>query len=170
VRHRRTCQGLGVCLAGAGLALAPLTAAAASRHHPSNHTPSTATVCADVKKEQESSTSVGLAIERALQSGNFGTAKQEMLSAYDTDLGNVQKAYGVIKQSPPNVQAAFKDLLTFVQQIRADIQNANNEQELVTSFESLGKNTGLATDGTTIANWVASKCGTAVTTTTSSLP
>jgi hypothetical protein len=76
----------------------------------------------------------------------------------------------VIKQAPANVQAAFKDLLAFVQQIKTDIQNANNEQELITSFENLGKNTKLATDGTTIANWVASKCGTAGTTTTSSLP
>jgi type VI protein secretion system component VasF len=153
-----------------GLALVPLTAASGRQHQPS-HSPSTATVCADVKKEQQSSSSVGLSIERAIQSGNFTAAKREMLNAYTTDLNNVQRAYGVTKQAPANVQAAFRDLLGFVQQIKTAIQNANSEQQLVASFEYVGKDPTLATDGTTIQNWFASKCGgSAGTTTTSSVP
>ncbi len=170
MRHHRVWQGIGIGFIGAGLALAPLTAASA-KSHSSHHNPSTSAVCADVKAEQKSSSSVGLSIERAIASGNFATAKQAMLNAYNGDLDNVQKALAVIKQAPPNVQNAFKNLLTFVKQIKSDIQNANSEQQLITSFETLGKNTQLATDGTTIANWVASKCGgPLVTTTTASTP
>ena len=75
-------------------------------------------MCQDVKNEQSGSSSVGLAIERAIASGNFAVAKQAMLKAYNGDLGNVQKALGVIKTAPANVQSAIKNLLTFVRQIR----------------------------------------------------
>jgi hypothetical protein len=168
--HRRTRQGIGVCIIAVGLAFAPLTIASAKKHQPS-HNPSTATVCADVKKEQQSSSSVGLSIERAIETGNFTAGKQEMLDAYKTDLTNVQKADGVMKQAPANVQAAFSDLLGFVHQIKTAIQNANSEQQLVASFENVGKSPTLATDGTTIQNWFASKCGGSVgTATTSSVP
>ena len=169
--YRRTWQGIGVCVVGVALALAPLTAASGEKHRPSHNNSSTATMCADVRKEQQSSSSVGLSIEKAIESGKFAAAKQEMLNAYNTDLTNVQKAYGVMKHAPANVQAAFTDLLGFVQQIKLAIQNANSEQQLVASFENVGKNPMLATDGTTIQNWFASKCGGSVgTSTTSSVP
>ncbi len=58
-----------------------------------------------------------------------------MLNAFNADQGNVQKALSVIKTAPANVQAAFKNLLSFVQQIKTDIQNASSEQGLITSFE-----------------------------------
>jgi hypothetical protein len=168
VGHGRARRRIAVCIIGAGLALAPLSAASARTHAPSHRNPSTATVCADVRAEQKSSSSVGLAIERAIASGNFAAAKQAMLNAYNTDLSNVAKANGVIKQAPANVQTAFKELLNFVEQLKADIQNANSEQQLLGSFETLGKNPKLATDGTTIASWFAGKCGGSVSTTTSS--
>ena len=65
-------------------------------------------------------------------------------------------------------QAAFKNLLTFVQQVKTDIQNASSLQGLVASFESLGKNTQLVGDDTTIANWYASVCGGSIITSTTS--
>jgi hypothetical protein len=144
-----------------------LTTASAKKHQPP-HNPSTATVCAAVKKEQQSSSSVGLSIEKAIASGNFEAAKREMLNAYDTDLANVQKAQDVLESAPADVQAAFKDLIGFARQIRTDIQDADSEQQLVASFESVGENPKLATDGTTIQNWITSKCGGAGVTTTSS--
>ena len=90
-----------------------------------------------------------------------------MLNAYNADLANVNKALGVLKTAPPNVQAAFKNLLSFETTFRNDIQNASSEQALIASFATLGKDTQLVTDGTTIANWYTSVCGgTPVTTTT----
>ena len=59
-----------------------------------------------------------------MTSGNFATAKQAMLNAYNADLANVKKALAVIKTAPANVQSAFKDLLSFEKQFRNDIQNA----------------------------------------------
>jgi hypothetical protein len=168
VRHRRARQGIAVCIIGSALALAPLTAASAKKHSPARHGPSTATVCTDVRSEQRSSALVGLSVERALDSRNFTAAKQAMLGAYDTDLSNVAKANAVIAQAPANVQAAFRDLLGFVQQIKADIQNAHGEQQLLASFETLSQNPKVATDSTTISNWFSSKCGGSISTTTSS--
>ena len=51
-----------------------------------------------------------------------------MLNAYNADLANVNKALGVIKTAPANVQAAFKNLLSFETTFRNDIQNASSEQ------------------------------------------
>ena len=57
------------------------------------------------------------------------------------------------------MQKAFKDLLSFVKQIRTDIQNASSLQGLVTSFSTLGQNKQLVTDSTTISNWYTGVCG-----------
>jgi hypothetical protein len=167
VKHRSKWQGLWIGVFGVALTLAPMSAAGAhtnhrGRHHSSGSVKGSnpgAAMCQDVKNEQSDSSSVGQAIEKAIESGNFAGAKQAMLNAYDADLGNVQKALGVIKSAPANVQAAFRNLLTFVRQIRTDIQNASSEQGLITSFETLGKNAQLESDGATIANWYASVCG-----------
>lgn len=175
MRHRST--WLGICIGALGLAmtLVPVSAASAKSHgHHSSTTvkgsnPNSA-MCKDVKTEQTSSTSVGQGFEKDLASGNFAQAKQSLLSAYNGDLSNVQKALAVIKTAPGNVQSAFKNLLSFVQQIKNDIQNASSLQGLVTSFSSLGKNTQLITDGTTISNWYASVCGGPLVTPTTATP
>jgi hypothetical protein len=174
VKHRWTWRGTCVAVAGATLVLAPLGTAGARTHHHSTtvkgSNPNSA-MCQDVKKEQSGSTAVGSQFEKAMQSGNFAAAKQALLNAYDADMANVQKALAVIRTAPANVQAAFRNLLQFVQQVRTDIQNASSLQGLVTSFEGLGKNPQLQTDGATIANWYASVCGGAlVPTTTNSAP
>jgi len=178
VKHRRTWQGICIGMMGVALTLAPMTAASAhnkQKHHSSGSTKGSApnsAMCQKVKTEQTGSSSVGVNIEKAMESGNFAAAKQAMLSAYNTDAANVQKALAVIKTAPSKVQSAFKNLLTFVQQIKTDIQNASSLQGLITSFESLGKNQQLVTDGTTIANWYTGVCGGSLitTTTTTSLP
>jgi hypothetical protein len=175
VKNRSRWVGICAGLLGLTLALVPLSAASAkSKHHHGSSVkgsnPNSA-MCKDVKSEQTGSSSTGLAIEKAMTSGNFATAKQAMLNAYNADLGNVQKALAVIRTAPGNVQSAFKNVLSFVKQIRTDIQNASSLQGLVASFATLGKNTQLETDGTTIANWYAGVCGgTLVTTTTVSVP
>jgi hypothetical protein len=174
--------GVGTGVLGLALALAPLTVASAtthkSKHHPSSkHTKGSApnsSMCKDVKTEQSSSSSTGSAIEKAATSGNFAAAKQAMLNAYDADLANVNKALGVIKTAPANVQSAFKNLLSYEKQFRNDIQSASSEQALIASFSTLGKDTKLETDGLTISNWYTSVCGgtpiTATTATTVSIP
>jgi hypothetical protein len=175
VQQRSRWVGICIGLLGVTLTLAPLSAASASSHKGKQHStkgsnPNSA-MCKDIKSEQTSSSSTGLAIEKAMTSGNFAQAKQAMLNAYNGDLNNVQKALGVIKTAPANVQTAFKGLLTFVKQIRTDIQNASSQQALITSFASLGKNPKLEADGATISNWYTGVCGgTLVTTTTASIP
>ena len=175
MKQRRWWQGICIGMMGVALTLAPLSAASA--HGKAKHGATTkgsnpnSAMCQKVKTEQAGSSSVGLAIEKAMTSGNFAAAKQAMLNAYNSDAGNVQKALAVIKSAPSNVQAAFKNLLTFVQQIKTDIQNASSLQGLISSFQSLGTNQKLVADGTTISNWYTSVCGgTLIASTTTSLP
>ena len=175
MKQRRWLQGICIGMMGVALTLVPLSAASA--HGKAKHGASTkgsnpnSAMCQKVKTEQAGSSSVGLAIEKAMTSGNFAAAKQAMLNAYSSDAGNVQKALAVIKTAPSNVQAAFKNLLSFVQQIKTDIQNASSLQGLISSFQSLGTNQKLVADGTTISNWYTSVCGgTLIPATTTSIP
>jgi hypothetical protein len=164
VQQRAKWLGIVVGALGFALTVVPVSAASATSHghHASTNVkgsnPNSA-MCKDVKTEQTGSSSLGTSIEKSITSGNFAEAKQAMLNAYNADLSNVQKALAVIKTAPPNVQAAFKNLLSFVQQIKNDIAGASSLQGLATSFGTLGKNTQLASDGTTIADWYASVCG-----------
>jgi hypothetical protein len=169
--------GVWTGVLGVMLALAPLTAASAADHNSSHHSTKTkgsnpnSAICKDVKAEQASSSTVATSIAKAMTSGNFAQAKRVMVNTYNLDAGNLQRALSVIKTAPPNVQTAFKNLLSFVKQIRTDIQNASSLQRLVASFATLGKNPQLETDGATIANWYTSVCGgTPVTTTTVNVP
>jgi hypothetical protein len=158
VKQRSRWVGICVGVLGVSLALAPLMAASAASHKTKGSNPKAA-MCKAIKSEQSGSSSVGTSIEKAMTSGNFAQAKAAMLKAYGTDANNVQKALGVIKTAPPNVQSAFKNLLTFVKQIRTDIQNASSFQGLASSFATLGTNKQLVTDGTTISNWYTGVCG-----------
>jgi hypothetical protein len=151
---------------GLALSLAPITAAsAAPRHHSGKGSNPDSAMCRDVKAEQSGSSSVGSQIEKALTSGNFAQAKQDVLNAYAADQGDVQKALAVVRTAPANVQAAFKNLLSYVKQIRNDIASASSLQGLITSLGSLGKSTQLENDGTTIDNWYTSVCGSTTVTT-----
>jgi hypothetical protein len=157
MRRRRT--GAAVCIAVVGvvLSLAPLGAASAgAKVNPNSPT------CKAIAREQAGATAAGFAIEKALASGNAATAKRQMLKAYDTDLSNVTRALAAIKGAPPNVRAAFKNLRTFVGRIRGDIKGAKSVSQIVSELQMLGRDPQLQADGTTIANWAASVCGTAV--------
>jgi len=164
VKHRGILQAICVGVVGVALALAPMSVASAKSKgkHPTKGSNPGAAMCQDVKNEQAGQSSVGTAIEKAVASGNFAAAKQAMLNAYDADAGDVAKALAVIKSAPANVQAAFKNLLTYVQQIKNDIASAQSEQQLLADFETLGKNTQLQQDGTTISAWYTSVCGSSV--------
>ena len=81
-------------------------------------------MCKDVKSEQTGSQLAASGIEKAVTSGNFAAAKASMLKAYNLDYGQVQKALAVIKTAPPKVQAAFRNLLSYVKQFSTAIQNA----------------------------------------------
>jgi hypothetical protein len=182
MRHRRTWLGLCIGVMGVALTLTPMSAASAhsnhkSKHHTTKHSNSKgsnpgSSMCQDIKSEENGNAQVGLNVEKAIESGNFATAKQALLNSYGADVSSVNKALSVIKSAPSNVQTAFKNLLSYVQQIKTDIENASSLQGLIASFETLGQNTQIATDGTTISTWATSVCGSSIlpTTTTSSLP
>jgi hypothetical protein len=166
VRQRSRWVGIGAGVLGLTLALAPLTAASAKSTKGS--APNSA-MCKTIKTEQGGSSAAASAIEKAVTSGNFAAAKQAMLNSYNVEFGQVQKALGVVKSAPPKVQAAFKDLLSYVKQFRTAIQNSTSTASLLASFETLGKNPKLETDGTTISNWYVGVCGGSLTTTPSTV-
>ena len=176
MRHRRTWLGLSIGVIGVALTLTPLSAASAHskpkpKHHTTKHSNSKgsnpgSSMCQDIKSEESGNSQVGVDVEKAITSGNFATAKQALLNSYGADVSSVNKALSVIKTAPANVQAAFKNLLSYVQQIKTDIENASSLQGLISSFETLGQNTQIATDGTTISTWATSVCGSSILPTT----
>ena len=166
VRQRSRWVGIGAGVLGLTLTLVPLTAASAKTTKGS--APNSA-MCKTVKSEQNGSSAASSAIEKAMTSGNYAAAKQALLNSFNVDFNQVQKALGVIKGAPPKVQTAFKDLLSYVKQLRTAIQNSTSVTSLVASFETLAKNPKLETDGTTISNWYTSVCGGTLTTTPSTV-
>jgi hypothetical protein len=156
VRRRGTRAAAGLAVAAAVLSLVPLDMAAASK--PTHVSPA----CRAIKREQAAATAAGFAIEKALASANFASAKHQMLRAYNADLANVTRALAIIKSAPPDVRAAFKNLRTYVRQIRNDITGARSVSQLEAELQTLARNPMLEADGTTIANWAASVCGTTV--------
>jgi hypothetical protein len=168
VRQRSRWVGICAGVLGLSLALAPLTAASAKSTKTKGSAPNSA-MCKTVKTEQNGSTAASSAIEKAMTSGNFAAAKQAMLNSFNVDFNQVQKALNVVKTAPPKVQAAFKDLLSYVKQLRTAIQNSTSVTTLLASFETLAKNPKLETDGTTISNWYTGVCGGTLTTTPSTV-
>ncbi len=162
MEQRSRWMGIGATVLGLTLALAPLTAASAKSTKGS--APNSA-MCKTVKSEQSGSTAASSAIEKAMTSGNYAAAKQALLNSFNVDFNQVQKALSVVKSAPPKVQAAFKDLLSYVKQLRTAISNSTSTTSLLTAFESLGKNPKLAADSTTISNWYTGVCGGTLTTT-----
>ena len=123
MRHRRTWLGLCIGVIGVALTLAPMSAASAHskqkpKHHTTKHSNSKkgsnpgSSMCQDIKSEENGNSQVGVDVEKAIESGNFATAKQALLNSYGADVSSVNKALSVIKSAPANVQAAFKNLLT----------------------------------------------------------
>ena len=162
MRQRSRWVGIGAGVLGLTLALVPLTAASAKSTKGS--APNSA-MCKTVKSEQNGSSAASSAIEKAMTSGNYAAAKQALLKSFNVDFNQVQKALGVIHSAPPKVQAAFKDLLSYVKQLRTAISNSTSVTSLLAAFETLAKNPKLETDGTTISNWYTGICGGTLTTT-----
>jgi len=168
MRRRSRLVGIGAAVLGLTLALAPLTAASAKSTKTKGSAPNSA-MCKTVKSEQSGSTAASSSIEKAMTSGNYAAAKQALLKSFNLDFNQVQKALSVVKTAPPKVQSAFKDLLSYVKQLRTAIANSNSVTSLLASFETLAKNPKLETDSTTIGNWYASVCGGTLTTTPSTV-
>jgi hypothetical protein len=156
VKERRTRLAACIGVAGVVLALAPMGAASA---RPNDNPGANSAACTAIKNEQAGATAVGLTIERAMASGNLKAAKRQMLDTYNADLRTVSRALKKMKSAPLNVRDAFQNLRTFVGQISRNVKNAESEQQIVASFQSLSKNSQLQADATTIAAWAASVCG-----------
>jgi hypothetical protein len=192
VAQRRVLQGISVMVVGLALAIAPLTAAGASSkgskhntHHSSKKkntkkkkktTTTTSanskgsnpgsTLCKDLKAEENQSNSLGGTIASALESGNFATAKQEMINAINQGLKEASPALSVLQGAPSSVQNAMKTLISFDGQFKSIIENSTSLTNMESSFETLATNPNIAAAGTTVSAYVTAQCGSLVTTTT----
>jgi hypothetical protein len=176
MRQRRALQGIGVAIIGVALACAPMTMASASGHkakHPPKHhatvkkgqNPGSA-LCTSLKSEQSSSTKLGEAVEAAFESGDFATAKKDMINALNLGLKEVAPALQALRSAPSNVQTAMRALFKFEGNLKSAIENSTSMTALESSFESLGKNPQLQANSTTVTNYITAQCGSLVTTTT----
>ena len=169
VRRRRVAGGLCVVALALASFLAPAAPALATSsgagHQPASHhqarkkTPVPHdVVCKDVKAEQASQSHLGLALAMALESGHVDRAKRGMLHALDTDLRREGTASGALKGAPRKVQEAEKRLVGDVEKVKTAVSRSSSIKQLLEAFASLSRNTHLAVDGTTLANWFESQC------------
>jgi hypothetical protein len=184
VAGRTTLRGVGIGIVGLALALAPLSAPSASshksKHHKSHHTShhtttTTATkkgsnpgsaLCKDLRAEQAQSAKLGSTIASALESGNYATAKQEMVSSINAGLKEAEPALAALKSAPGAVQSAMKGLIQFDGKFKDDIESSTSLTTLESSFATLGQSATLRTESTTVTNYITAQCGAITPTTT----
>jgi hypothetical protein len=161
-------------IVGLALALAPLSAASASghkaKHHKKTHTTTTtapkkkgsnpnSALCKDLKAEQAQSAKLGSSIASALESGNYASAKQEMVNSINAGLKEAAPALSVLKSAPGSVQTAMKGLIKFDNQFKSAIEGSTSLTTLESSFAQLGQNPSLRTYSTTVTNYITAQCG-----------
>jgi hypothetical protein len=191
VAQRRVLQGISVVVVGLALAIAPLTAAGASskgHKHNTNHsskkkntkkkktTTTTSanskgsnpgsTLCKDLKAEENQSNSLSGTIASALESGNFATAKQEMINSINQGLKEASPALSALQGAPSSVQNAMKTLISFDGQFKSIVENSTSLTNMESSLETVATNSKIAAAGTTVSAYVTAQCGSLVTTTT----
>jgi hypothetical protein len=177
MRLRRGLQGLGVAFIGLAIAVAPMATASASSHkakHAKHAKHSTSkkgvntgsALCTSLKSEESSSSKLGDAVSAAFESGNFATAKQDMLNSLNLGLKEVTPALAALRSAPANVQTAMKGLFKFEDDLKTAIENSTSMTSLESSFEALGKNPQLQANSTTVTNYITQQCGSLIPTTT----
>jgi hypothetical protein len=169
VRRRRATQGLFVsalvlvsCLAPAAPVLASTSRASqqsatnlqATRKAVVPH----AVLCSDVKAQEASQSHLGLALARALGSGHVDRVKRGMLSELDAVLKKEGTAQTALKGSPRKVQEAERHLIADAEHVKTAVARSTSINELLKAFAMLGRNTHMAVDGLTLANWYGSQC------------
>jgi hypothetical protein len=185
VAKYRALQGMGMSLIATALALAPLSAASASSHKSKHHNKSLSTtttvpkkgsnpgstLCKDLRSEQSQSAKLGSTIATALESGNYATAKQEMVSSINAGLKVAAPALGALSSAPRNVQSAMRGLIKFDDQFKSAIESSASLTTLESALSALGQNPTLRTDSTTVTSYITAQCGSITpTTTATSLP
>ena len=169
MRRRRVAEGLCVVALALASFLAPAAPALATSsgsgdqpaaHHqaPKNAPIPHDVVCKDVKAQQTSQAHLGLALATALESGHADRAKQGMLRGLDADLRKEGTASGAIKHSPRKIQEAEKHLVGDVEKVKTAVSRSSSIKQLLAAFASLSRNTHMATDGVTLANWYEAQC------------
>jgi hypothetical protein len=185
VGQRRIVQTFSVAVLGLALACAPMAVASAhsKKHHPKakHHSTKTAAkgglnpgskLCVTLAQAESSSGNLGTAmeksIEQGMESGNYASVKAAMLASINASVKDEGEAESALSGAPANVQAAMKDLFTFVGTYKTAVENSTSITQLATSMASLvGAGSKVETDSLTVANYVTAQCGTTTTTSVS---
>jgi hypothetical protein len=185
VGQRRIVQTFSVAVLGLALACAPMAAASAhsNKHHkskPKHHSTKTAAkgglnpgskLCVTLAQAESSSGNLGTAmeksIEQGMESGNYASVKAAMLASINASVKDEGEAESALSGAPANVQAAMKDLFTFVGTYKTAVENSTSITQLATSMESLAGTSQVEADALTVSNYVTAQCGTTTTTTAS---
>ena len=131
MQRPRVLQGIGAVLLAGALATAPLGVAGAKTHHkPTHHTSAPkkganpgSTLCKDLRAEETTAGKIGSSIATALESGNFVSAKQEMVAAINEGLRAAAPALSVLSSAPGNVQERDQG----APQVRRPVQGGHRE-------------------------------------------
>ncbi len=171
--RRRALLGLTVAATGLVMALAPLSTATASIHHTTMLTSSKKGIgplCRDLKNEQSGSSQVGSSISAAISSGNLANAKKQIINAINHGLKTSAPVLTQLGVAPGNVRTAVKGLIKLDQTLIASIKKTTSLANLETPFATLAKNPHLTAYVATVTNYIRARCGSVLTTTTTTKP
>jgi hypothetical protein len=182
VLTRRALQGACALAFGLAVSVGSVATASASthksNHHKSSHHSTTTTtpkrvnganptsvLCKSLNGETSDSVKIETAFTKAFASKDFAASKKAMLAAVNLGVKEEGPALRAMQSAAANVQTAIKGLFTFDSTLKADIEKSTSITTLEASLTSLGQNTALTADSTTVTNYITTQCGTLPTTT-----
>jgi hypothetical protein len=101
----------------------------------------------------------GSALEKDIESGNFGAVKKLMLATFTSE-SSLEKAYNAyLSGAPKNVQSAASESLKFDGTIKSDIEKSNSMTQFESYIESAEKNPKLVAAEKVLSAYSEKKCG-----------
>jgi hypothetical protein len=155
---------VGVVAISGVMALAPLATASASVDKSKGSNPNSP-LCKLNSSEQKASSKSTNALEKAFASPNWSTAKNAMLSAFNSETKAANSLIGLLGGAPSNVKSAIGVLLKFDGTYKTLIQKSTSATQFESSIESAVKNPKLVSAETTLTNYFNGQCGTTTPTT-----
>jgi hypothetical protein len=143
-------------------AMAPAASAGAASHGSNPH----AKICSLAKSELAGNTKQEVAIETAIESGNWPKAQKSLLSVYNNGAKLESQAEAALSSAPGKVKSAGKTLLGLDTAMKKAIQSATSATQFETSIESLTESPKYTSAENVLDKYDISVCGPITTPTT----
>jgi hypothetical protein len=133
------------------MALAPIVSVAPAGAKPA--------LCSLAKSEVASQSKSTNAIVKAIEAGNWATAKQALLSSFNGESKAEALAISALSSAPAKVKAAGAVALKFVATEKSVIEKSTSVSQFESSIEAATKNPQLVSAEKTLESYQTAKCG-----------